>query len=342
MNTINYNDIKKHFKLLGHEGSGLSEMTVIFPSGEIRTAYAGDINDFISFCKRFSGKGNVYAGINPRPYRFKDNNKRAKDDDIEIIQHILFDIEIAHKRGTDLPLGKIDQSRRFAKLLSDYFQQRGFNPPVVNMSGNGWHLIVTLLPTKVGKHTKAQVKMFFGEIKKYFQEITQHDKAVKLDSTYDLSRLAKVAGTLSMKGRDRRLWRLSRCDPRVDRQDWLVPDEALTSYILGLNIEDSKPGVRRNHRKRVEVGPGVMEKIRKDRGLRWLWTTNPVKIDGSEDRSVGDFIFVLRCLEVGLEDDDTLFELLLRRPVGKGQERTNDTYIERTVQRARAARMRCG
>ena len=115
---------------------------------------------------------------------------------------------------------------------------------------------------------------------------------------------------------------MSRADPRLDTEGWLVMDEALTSYIRRLKVEGRKPEVRRYHRKKVEVGPDLTDKIRKDRGLRWLCNTNPAKMDGSPDRSAGDFVFALRCLEVGF-----LYELLFQRPVGKGQTRVNDRYI---------------
>lgn len=271
MERINYEDVERHYKLLGHEGLGVTEMDVIFPSGKIYTQYVGDLDDFVRFCKRFSSVGNVYAGINPRPGRL-GGRRRARDGDIEVVQHILFDIEVGHGPGTDLPWEEVERSKKYAELLSAYFEQRGFRAPAMSMSGNGWHVLPCLCATKVEKQTKEQVRMFFEEVREFFGRATRHERAVKLDSTYDLSRLAMVSGTLSMKGRDRSLWRLSRADPQLDRKGWLVPDEALTSYILRLHVEDRKPAVRRDHRKRVEVGPDLMEKIKKDRGLRGIRT----------------------------------------------------------------------
>jgi len=333
-------DIEKHYSLLGHEGVGVTEMDVIFPAGRIYTEYVDDRRGFVEFCDRFSGRGNIHAGLNARPCRFRGCHRRARDRDVEVLQHILFDIEVEHGSGKDLPWKMVERSRPYAEMLCQWFEQRGFRSPTMNMSGNGWHVITTLRPTKVRKNTKDKVRTFFEEVKRHFQEVVGGGCPVKLDSTYDLSRIGKVSGTISRKGPDRGLWRLSQADPHLDRDSGPVPDGKLTSYILGLDVEGAKTNAGKSVSDRGKLDSTLMERIWRDPALSRLWITNPKKPDGTPDRSVGDFVFVINCLDKGLCDENMLHELLLQRPVGKGRVRFSDNYIERTIERAREARAR--
>jgi hypothetical protein len=342
MEKIDEKDVKRHWKLLGHAGIGQTEMNVIYKNGKMLTRYVNQSEDFVNFCKQFSGISNVFSGMNPRPDRFSGRTKRAKDKDIEILSRILLDIEVEHSSGTDLPWEAVLECRPFAEMLRQYFKRRDFKIPYMNMSGNGWHLILCLCPTKVQNNTKDQLRIFFEEVKKDFQKIAVPKSNVRIDSTFDLSRLVKVAGTLSRKGTDKSLWRLSQADPRLDTDDSPVPDEKLTSYILGLKVKSESANNLNIHSIDNKLDAALMNKIMNDAAMSWLWTTNPKKLDGTPDRSVGDFVFILNCLNSEIDNDAVLRELLLRRPVGKGRVRFNDSYIEKTIERARAAKARCG
>jgi len=335
--TIRDKDIRRYYLFLDHRGKGLTEMDVVLRSGAIRTRYVDNEEDFVEFCRMFNSKGTVCAGLNPRPVRFKGTGRRARDKDIKIVQKTLIDAEPKHVRGTDVALEAVEKIRPYVEALCEDFERRGFKRPVMNESGNGFHLILSFCATRVGPSTKQKIEALFREIRGVFEKITGGEHRVRLDPTYDLSRIAKVPGTLSCKGKDTGLWRLSRCDPRLYTGGFGGPDRALTSYVMNLAVGRETRSTPYRHSGKAWIDEALIKEIEDDHILGWLWTTNPRKLDGGEDRSVGDYIFVLNCLDKGINDDQVLCELLLRRPVGKGRSRFYDNYISKTVERAKTA-----
>jgi hypothetical protein len=302
------------------------------------TEHVDNPGEFVRFAEQYSGKALVYAGLNPRPFRFQGKRKRAKDEDIEIMARILFDVELDHKKGTDLAWENVVVLKPLVNCVADYFQERGWKRPIRVFSGNGYHLIPVLNPFPVGDGTKQQVRKFFEEIREVIQRKAKEllpKQVCRVDSTYDLSRISKVAGTLSRKGTDKSLWRLAVADPRLDRYGSPEPDEKLSQYIQRIKIDESET---KGERHNTSLPENLANVINSDRELKRLWQENPRKGNGGQDRSLGDFIFVRKCLEMGVTSDDNLQVLLIKRPVGKGRERQRGDYIQRTIQRAKQKR----
>ncbi|UCH07520.1 MAG: hypothetical protein JSV55_00540, partial [Deltaproteobacteria bacterium] len=78
-------DIEKHFRLVDNWNLGLNEVDALFPDGRFVTEYVDGPGEFVKFAEQYSGKALVYAGLNPRPFRFHGKKKRAKDEDIEML-----------------------------------------------------------------------------------------------------------------------------------------------------------------------------------------------------------------------------------------------------------------
>ncbi len=197
--------IKQFFRRLGHCGYGCTEVRVLTP-GKKRTKGIGffdNADDFLSACLKWNGKANIYAGRNPRPKRFmqkarneiKKLRKGATKEDIEVITAVAIDIDPIRpdpkQPSTD---GELVVSLEIARRLAEVYKNAS-----VDCTGNGACIWLPVEPMKVVDSLEEKLKQFERDLR---NALTESERAVvKVDSIFDLPRINKVIGTMSVKGR---------------------------------------------------------------------------------------------------------------------------------------------
>jgi len=154
--------IRKHIRLLGHFGFGVTELRVFDPRP--MGACADSKNDAVRLCLEMEGKtSGIYIGVQPRPVHLFDlapncwkpahsgpDGNCASDRDIEYITSLFFDIDVvSNERAEGHPASdeELAQSLRAAQLLS---REEGLAMgSTICCSGNGHYVLVPIVPIPV-------------------------------------------------------------------------------------------------------------------------------------------------------------------------------------------------
>ena len=308
--------IRKFYRRLNHAKYGYTEVVVINSGkGVIATGFFDNEGDFVKACLKFNGKYNIYAGRNPRPFSFpKFRNcldyhfkKRAKDEDIKYITAISLDIDPIREKNTSATDNEHEKTINFTlKIQQDI---NGY----VDDSGNGAYLWIPFKdPIKVEALIKGKCKLWQSLIvEKYKPE----KFGLRIDGCFDLSRVKKVIGTISMKGKNHR------------------PSRFVSSGILSNEIRDDilrlsvpkKEFHRIPIKTKTELPESFLELVENDFGIRKLWCSP------NEDRSAHDWELGLACIEHGIKKTSELAAILVHNPFGKFQRDRRMDYVQTTI-----------
>ena len=75
-----------------------------------------------------------------------------------------------------------------------WLQTQGYLEPYFDDSGNGFH-VIQRVNIPVVNHSWLE-----NQLRNYFKEVQKATPYMKLDSIFDMTRILKVPGTLSLKG----------------------------------------------------------------------------------------------------------------------------------------------
>lgn len=188
--------IRDFYNFLKHPKGTYTEIRIFDPSkGKlIGQEWINTEEDFVKSCKRLDGRGNIFAGINPR---------REKKGDAKSVSHLTcipFDIDSKREDIKEAATDKeIMKCARVVKEVRKYLEEIAGVRIGTTMSGNGFHLIPCIPPIEINDKNRSNIqlknKIFQEEIKKRFES----DDA-KIDIIADLPRIIKVPGTKSVKG----------------------------------------------------------------------------------------------------------------------------------------------
>lgn len=205
-------DISKHYGLLGHADYGVTELRTIKPVALV--AYADNECDFIRLCKEMDGAAaGIYVGVQPRPTDFFEMAKNcwrpaiggalcncAKDQDIEYITTLFFDIDVdTPQKNAGHPASdqELQNAIQTARLIADQPQFKGCAS--ICLSGNGCYVAAPIVPIAVYDDLAAQQFKLFCE--SVIGQIAPNIPAgVRIDPVYNLSRIMRVIGTINKKG----------------------------------------------------------------------------------------------------------------------------------------------
>ena len=188
-------NIRTFYQWLGHKSDEWTELRAIEYSlsrkGEVTYEFVNNEDDFVIFCKRWNRERHVYAGLNPR------KRKSGTNEDVARIVGVPFDVdhsddpEKKKNAATDEEKQKArENADKFMKWLTD----QGYLEPYLDDSGNGFHIIQKVdIPVKYFSWLENQLR-------NYFKEVQRATPYIKLDSIYDMARIVKVPGTVSLKG----------------------------------------------------------------------------------------------------------------------------------------------
>ena len=322
---IDEGEVRGFFSRLSHHSYGVTEITVIGSSGIAATGFFDNEEDFVSACREYVSRGNVYAGRNPRPVSGRSNGMdsvrkiRANDAQVFFLTGFSLDIDVVRRVGEAATFEQRQAARMFA-LNVDWDNA---DIAWIDDSGNGvylwWQFINPIaLTAKNRERVKRQCQLFTDAIRrKYLPE----RYGLRIDSCFEFSRIKRVIGTYNHKAQ-----RLSR-NIRAGRASDRVRDE-----ILSLKVEEQS--VKPKESFRLPVSGSLPETfrnelLRHDPVIKKLWTVP----DPSGDSSRHDWRLGVRCLELGITDPEELGIIIANNPLGKFRRDRRSNYVERTVKK---------
>ena len=179
------------YRWLGHTPEEWTELRAIEYSldrkGAVTRDFVNNEDVFVAFCQRWNGTRHVYAGLNPR------KRKAGKVEDIARIIGIPFDVDPENRKDAATENEK-QIVRENAEKFMAWLRSRGYLEPYLDDSGNGYHVI-----QKVDITVK-QPAWLENQLRNYFKEVQKATPYMKLDSIFDMTRILKVPGTLSLTG----------------------------------------------------------------------------------------------------------------------------------------------
>ena len=320
---IDIDTISGFYRRLNHAGYGVTELAIIDTNGKgiIATGFFSDEKTFIDSCKQYNGRYNIYAGRNPRPiwlpkvcenYLDTKYRQRARDRDIECITAVSLDIDPIRPKGTSATDEEHKKAIEFAIMLHNDIG--GY----VDDSGNGAYLWLPfrtpiMVPNSEAKEIKAKCRLWQMNIIRRYKPKAYN---LRIDGCFDLSRLKKVIGTVSVKGNTHRLSRFVVMDKPNDK----ARDEILS---LCINTDHTKPLPK------ISISSKIPERftnlLKTSKTIRDLWLTP------NGDRSSHDWLLGCELAKEGLNMKE-IASVLMMNPFGKYQRDRRYDYIQNTIQ----------
>jgi hypothetical protein len=206
---FNEKDVRAFYRLLNHRF--LTELRFLkkgyFPAFSI----VKNEDEFVKKCKIWNGKRNVYAGLRDRK---KDLKRCANFGDIVGLQIVTLDIDPIREAETPSTDEELKNALEVAKFIRNWFSKRGYFPPIRAMTGNGVCLYFCTPYYEITDENRDEVtralEKFEQNCREKFKQILK-EKNCQIDRMFDLPRIGKVIGTMSIKGKKtkERPWRLS-------------------------------------------------------------------------------------------------------------------------------------
>ncbi|MDI6591996.1 MAG: hypothetical protein QME61_03635 [Patescibacteria group bacterium] len=247
MKNFNEKEVRFFYQLLNHKG--ITELRFLkrgtFPAFKL----VKNEDDFVRECKKWTptlpppsqpeyilvgphGKRNVYAGLRDRR---GDLKKCANFGDIVGLQIVTLDIDPIRPAEIPSTNEELKKAMKVAEIIRNWFKENKFSPPIRAMTGNGVCLYFCTPFYKVTDKNRYKITRCLEnfEIKmreKFKKELKENNCLI--DRMFDLPRIGKVIGTLSVKGENKkeRPWRLSYFIDQPKR----IEDEKFLKMILKL------------------------------------------------------------------------------------------------------------
>lgn len=171
------------------------------------SGYFSDVETMLSEIKRFDGMGGIYATINELDGSLsgreqagciiKSPKTSTSDKEVTERRFILLDFDPERTAGINATDAEVKLAEGTMRDVYRYLRDQGFSAPVVAFSGNGYHLYYKITLPNTDESTSL-IKRFINVLDMMFGDV----KTVKVDtSVFNASRIAKIIGTQSYKGR---------------------------------------------------------------------------------------------------------------------------------------------
>lgn len=333
-------DVKRAFAWLDHAQFGYTELAAIhkdFKHGKDnfkenlkndrlpKIWYVKKPYQIINFVRRYWKEHTCCFGVNPRPELLRNRYgyaRSALETDIQILTTYFFDLD-CQSENSDEYFAEVEL---FIAKTEGFFDDIGVNPPTKAFSGRGFHLLFS--PSPISIKENPDIKQRLHEFMKKFEAEFRKDLTelkIKIDSTLDIRRLAKIYGT---KKADPKIRRISRFYGE-ERKD----DSALKKYLLSLEVKEE----HRNSQSIIEIDdlPQRFVKLMKQsQTIKNLWEGEG-KREGDVSSTGYDFSLIVQCIKNGITDVNELASILANRPQGAYQQSgKNKAYISRTIGKA--------
>jgi len=306
------NQAKIFYKFLNHKG--LTEIRAIHPIEGLKGQhFVDDLQDFLEVCQRFSGKCNVYAGVNER------KTQSGKSEDVTKLSVIPIDVDPIRPKGASSTEEQLKLAQRKMEKIKAWLKENFNCKPFITMSGNGYHIYIKIPPITIDEFNRevvtAKLKAFINEVQKKF-----NDKKVRIDSTYDLPRVMKVPGTMSVKGD---IWRLCKIIEANDE-----PCKEVREYLAKIRIEEPQGGEFYLGAKKEEDFEAI---LKKDPKLKDLFEGKWEQY-GFPSRSEAEQSLLTKLVFYGFSED-AIRAIMNRAKIGKWREK-GEAYKRMSIRKA--------
>lgn len=224
-------DVRLFYRLLDHRY--LTELRFLRRGSYPVFKIVDNEEDFVIVCKKWNGKRNIYAGLRDRRQGLR---KCATMADIIGVKIITLDIDPIREVETASTDEELNSAIRVASIIRDWFKEKGFQPPFRAMTGNGICLYFKIPFYQINESNRFEfpykLEKFEQRMRKTFRQLLNENNC-RIDPMYDLPRIAKVIGTLSVKGQNTKD-RPHRVSYWLDKPIGPKEDENLLKFILAL------------------------------------------------------------------------------------------------------------
>lgn len=222
--TFNETDVRAFYRFLEHRPDEYTELRIIkwLPKGggQVKQEFVQSEEEFIKVIKKFNGLRQCYAGLNPR------KTKGGKIENVARVTAILFDVDAKHPKDEPASDEELAVAKKRLDKLITWIKEQGYESPFVTMSGNGFH-VIHKVNMEIDESTQNQLEKY------------HHEAADDLDSMFDIPRIVKIAGTLSIKG--------AATEERPHRRSYIIDkgsetiDDALGEHISSIEVDKTDP-----------------------------------------------------------------------------------------------------
>jgi len=312
---FNREDAEKFFKFLNHVK--FTEVRIIDPrEGLKEVAFLDNLTDFLAICEKWNGKANIYVGVSAR------SSKEGKAENVATLEIIPLDIDPVRPKGEASTDAELEIARQKMLQIKSWLKEKFDCTPFVTMSGNGYHLFIKIPSITLDEFNRTTLEekltAFIHEIQAKF-----NDDSIHIDSTGDLPRVMKVAGTMSVKGANTtdRPWRMCKI---------VEPNNVACAQILTYlgELKTKKVESEELGHKTQEEFDALLEKDKKLRDLfegKW-------KEYGFTSRSEGEQSLVTKLIVNGFSAE-AINSIMNRCKIGKWVEK-GDAYHRTCIEKA--------
>lgn len=237
-----------------HDEGDLHEIRIHGIGSFNASGYFRDIDSIVNAIQKYDAQENaqiyfVLNKINDECYNRAQKDKivnyvkpTTSDADIVGRKWILIDFDPKRKTGTSSSKEELLKARDVARRTYDFLIDQGINPPVVAMSGNGYHLLVRVQLANSDEN-QTLVARFLKAISMMFQT---EDIDIDL-KVYNAARICKLYGTWAKKGAntEERPWRMAKL---IKVPEEIVPNKRdYIEKIANLYKEEKPQPTRENN-----------------------------------------------------------------------------------------------
>lgn len=246
MNRIDKGEVRKWFDLfVGWKEDPLVEIRII-GHGRTASGYFTDPDSIAEWIERYDSD-NIYFTVNSVSSGSKGRAQFQKiierpsstttDKEISSREWAFIDIDVDRIKDTNATEEETQYAKAVARRVVRFLQEQGFSQPIVTFSGNGIHLYFRCQMLNTDANTKT-IQGFVDALGMLF-----NDERIKIDPViYNASRIARLPGTMSGKGRADDTERPQRmCRILSFPQEVMVNDNAYFEKIASLIPEPPKP-----------------------------------------------------------------------------------------------------
>jgi hypothetical protein len=207
--SFNEKDVRLHYHLLNHKY--LTELRFLKPGMYPAFRIVKDEDKFVSVCRQWNGKRNIYVGLRDRR---EDLKSCARTEDIIALQAVVLDIDPIRETDTASTTKELNAAITVGKTIKNWFGKNKYKEPIIAVTGNGCCLYFSLpfyqLNDKNRDYTTRKIETFEVWARNNFNKVLKDNRCV-MDRMYDLPRIIRVIGTYNIKGKNTQTkpWRLS-------------------------------------------------------------------------------------------------------------------------------------
>jgi len=203
MDKIDELEVRKWYEVM-KDNHKLVEIRIFDGKYATYSGYFTDIETLLKEIRPFSQKAIYYTinDINEACYSRSQGNimsknpkASTKDKDITFRDWLLIDVDPKHDTDNNASDEEKKESHTVAIQVYEFLRDNGFSEPLIIDSGNGYHILYKIEMANNEENTLL-VKNFLTMLSLFSNEYASVDLAV-----FNASRIAKVPGTYSRKGR---------------------------------------------------------------------------------------------------------------------------------------------